>query len=156
MATKLISKQAQLPVATPEEQPPTTPDAQKLDDAAATLLEMLGERDAFLSVIRETDFSKRTWIECIDCPGTSGSADVMVKAYDPGHIVVDIKAEDDTWLIVSESTFPGWKATINGVETPIYTANYLFQAIRVPKGEHRVTFTYEDIAVQAVNSFFNW
>lgn len=31
---------------------------------------------------------------------------------------------------------------VNGRRIPIYTANYLFQAIKIPAGEHRVEFRY--------------
>lgn len=110
------------------------------------------EREALIGVIREKDFSKRTWIECTTCENNSGTAEIAITRYDPGSIAITVDAKDDVWLIVSESSFPGWKATIDGIETPIYTANYLFQAIRVPRGEHHITLTYGDVAVQLLSS----
>jgi uncharacterized membrane protein YfhO len=42
--------------------------------------------------------------------------------------------------------YPGWKAEVDGVETPIYRANVSVRAIALPKGQHTVTFTYEPAA----------
>jgi len=114
----------------------------------------MSEREALLAVAREKDFAKRTWIECAGCESASGNAEITITKYDPGNIEVTVDAQNDTWLIISESNYPGWMATIDGAEIPIYTANYLFQSVRVPKGEHLVIFTYEDIAVQKVRSIF--
>jgi uncharacterized membrane protein YfhO len=50
----------------------------------------------------------------------------------------------DRLMFVSETWYPYWRASIDGKETPIYRANYAFRAIVVPKGEHTVTFTFED------------
>jgi uncharacterized membrane protein YfhO len=45
---------------------------------------------------------------------------------------------------VSEAYYPnGWKAFIDGVETPIYRADYLFRAVVVPQGTHTVTMKFE-------------
>ncbi len=112
------------------------------------------EREALIGVIREKDFAKNSWIECTGCDAASGKAGISIERYEGGVIDVSVNALDDTWIIVSESSFPGWKATIDGDETPIYSANYLFQAVRVPKGEHVVSLTYHDIAVDAITSLF--
>lgn len=107
------------------------------------------EREAFLATIRNPDFSKQTIIECTSCTDTSsGDAGISIDRYEPGSIEVTIDAKEDTWLVISESTFPGWRATIDDVETEIRVANYLFQAIRVIAGKHRVALTYQDISVR--------
>jgi uncharacterized membrane protein YfhO len=42
--------------------------------------------------------------------------------------------------------FPGWHATVDGVETPIYRTNYLFRGIVVPAGQHTVMFVYRPVS----------
>ncbi|MCS7001250.1 MAG: YfhO family protein, partial [Dehalococcoidia bacterium] len=49
----------------------------------------------------------------------------------------------DQYLVVTDTYYPGWRARVNGVETPIHRANYLFRGIVIPAGEHVVEFTYE-------------
>jgi uncharacterized membrane protein YfhO len=36
---------------------------------------------------------------------------------------------------------------VDGVETPIYRANYLFRGVVVPAGQHTVTFEYRPRSV---------
>lgn len=56
---------------------------------------------------------------------------------------VCVSLENPAWLLVSEMNIPGWNAQDNGVLTPIFTANYLFQAIWLEKGPHEIVFSYE-------------
>lgn len=47
-------------------------------------------------------------------------------------------------LFLSETYYPGgWKAFIDGKETPIFRANYLFRAVVVPGGIHRLEMKFE-------------
>jgi hypothetical protein len=57
-------------------------------------------------------------------------------------------------LVLTDRNAPGWRATIDGTDTPIATADYLFRAVPVPAGEHRVVFRYEpqELAVGAAIS----
>jgi len=45
-------------------------------------------------------------------------------------------------LVFVEAAYPGWHATIDGKETPIYRANNAFQAILMSPGDHSVVFTF--------------
>ena len=45
-------------------------------------------------------------------------------------------------LFWSESFDPGWRATIDGKPTTVYRADYNFQSVLVPEGEHIVRFYY--------------
>lgn len=113
------------------------------------------ERDALLQVIATKDFKKESWIECIGCETLPpAKADIAIERYDSGVIKFTVTTDKPTWVIVSESAFPGWKATIDDADTPIYTANYLFQAVKIPEGKHAVRFVYQDVAIQKIGSFF--
>lgn len=67
----------------------------------------------------------------------------------PGHAVVGrdavtvtVRAPAAGWLVVNEAWAPGWRATVNGVETPVRRANFLMRAVRVGAGSQRVVMTY--------------
>jgi uncharacterized membrane protein YfhO len=43
---------------------------------------------------------------------------------------------------LSDLYFPGWQASVDGADTPIYRANYTFRLIEVPAGRSTVEFRY--------------
>lgn len=50
------------------------------------------------------------------------------------------------WLVLSQSYYPGWQAYIDGEEVEIYPADYLLQAIKMPKGQHQIKFVYRPLS----------
>lgn len=72
--------------------------------------------------------------------GANEGADVV--ASEPDRVVVRVRANADRYLILADSYFPGWHATVDGEPVPIHRANYLFRAVRVPGGDHTVTWEY--------------
>lgn len=58
-------------------------------------------------------------------------------------LVVNVDCRSESYCVVTDTFFPGWKATVNGQAVPIYRANYLFRAVRVPQGKSQVVFVYE-------------
>lgn len=57
-------------------------------------------------------------------------------------ISFDIETQESGLLFLSESYYPGWSAYVDSGKTKIYRANYLFQAIVVPKGKHSILFEF--------------
>jgi len=61
----------------------------------------------------------------------------------PQREVWNVQApQDGGFVVFSETWYPGWKAFVDGREAPIYRADYLFRAVPVPAGEHRVVMVY--------------
>jgi uncharacterized membrane protein YfhO len=46
-------------------------------------------------------------------------------------------------LILTDSIYPGWRATIDGADVEIYQTDVNFRGVMVPEGEHIVNFSYE-------------
>ena len=59
------------------------------------------------------------------------------------HLALDVEACDDSYLVVSDSHYPGWRATLDGSDAPIHRANHSLRAVRVPKGHHQLRFDYQ-------------
>lgn len=54
-----------------------------------------------------------------------------------------VRATGTNALFVSEVYYPvSWKAYIDGVETPVYKANFAFRAVVIPPGEHTLEFRF--------------
>jgi hypothetical protein len=76
-------------------------------------------------------------------PGSGQPGSVTVTEYTPGHIVLNVESTFPSLLVVAESYYPGWRATIDGQPATILRANYLSQGLVMPKGKHSVEFSYE-------------
>ncbi|MEL6149652.1 MAG: YfhO family protein, partial [Chloroflexota bacterium] len=64
----------------------------------------------------------------------------QVTYYSPTRI--ELTAEHSGTLVIPESYYPGWEATINGESAPIYRANINFRAVSLGEGENHVIFEY--------------
>jgi hypothetical protein len=60
---------------------------------------------------------------------------------------VKVATEKPALLLVRNVYDSNWRATIDGRQARVLPANYLIQAIPVPKGSHEVVLSYEDTAI---------
>jgi uncharacterized membrane protein YfhO len=59
-------------------------------------------------------------------------------------LTYEVQADEAGVLVFSEIFYPiGWKASVDGQETPIMRANYLLRAIEVPQGKHTIELRFE-------------
>ncbi len=65
-----------------------------------------------------------------------------INQYLPNEIKLSVKSENDSYLVLTDSYYPGWKAYVDGEVERIYRANGVLRAIFVPKGAHAVDFVY--------------
>lgn len=61
----------------------------------------------------------------------------------PTRIRLEVERLQTGYLVVAQTYFPGWKARLDGVETPIVRANYAFSAVQIPPGRFEVELSYE-------------
>jgi hypothetical protein len=72
-----------------------------------------------------------------DSPGT-----VTSLVDNANSVSVSVDAARSGWLVLADTDYPGWHASIDGVETPIYRANLAFRAVQVDSSVHEVRFDY--------------
>ena len=78
----------------------------------------------------------------IDAPHPAARAEFT--KYTIHDLEVKTTTAGNNLLFFSETYYPvGWKAFVDGKETPIYRANYLFRAVMVPGGVHTVEMKFE-------------
>lgn len=59
-----------------------------------------------------------------------------------GERTLTVQSDGVCPLVVTDAYYPGWKALVDGKDTKIYVANYLFRAVQVPEGKHNISFIY--------------
>jgi len=120
--------------------------SQVLDDDAAAAY--LGSR-AF-SPRQSVLLAPSATAEAIDNAGSPLQllSEVSLQPDDPESVTIQVSTGGDSYLVLSDSWYPGWVATLDGVEVPIERANILFRAVRVPAGRHTVAFRYTPRSVQ--------
>src|SRR5215217_5133177 len=85
--------------------------------------------------------------EPIDRPECEGS--VRTSSSGAQHLALDVRACDDSYLIVSDSYYPGWRATVDDKAVPIHRAYHSLRAVRLSPGEHHVRFDYTPLSFRA-------
>ncbi len=78
---------------------------------------------------------------------SGGAGEVLINEKAPGYIKIQTDLNKNSWLIWSQSWYPGWVAVIDGEQqVEVERANYLFQAVCVPEGEHTVEIIYNPVS----------
>jgi hypothetical protein len=72
----------------------------------------------------------------------SGGGTVQWKSAAPEKLELDVNATSDSALVVADAFAVGWKATLDGKETPIYPVDGAARGVVVPAGKHSVSMTY--------------
>ena len=68
---------------------------------------------------------------------------VEVETYAAERVRIRVESDAPAWLLLTDTYYPGWQATVNGDTAPIYPANVLFRAVAIPPGSSTVEFTYQ-------------
>ena len=66
----------------------------------------------------------------------------VIQSLEPERVEIDATPSAAGLLVLSDTFYPGWRATVDGSEVEIFRANGLFRAIRIPAGPHHVVFEY--------------
>jgi len=75
---------------------------------------------------------------------SSGAA--VLQSYEPNKIIIQTQSSTSSILIVTDTYYPGWTATIDRTRTSIKRVDYTYRAIFVPEGEHVITMRFEPLS----------
>jgi len=72
---------------------------------------------------------------------------VEIKSFSPNKVMIETSTENDQYLTILQTNYKGWSAFVDDVEVPVYTSNFNYKTIFLPKGEHLVRFRFKNNAV---------
>ena len=68
--------------------------------------------------------------------------EAKINSYTPNQVVVSTTSTLARSLILLDSFYPGWIATVDGHPSPIKGANFVYRAVELSPGVHEVVFSY--------------
>jgi hypothetical protein len=106
--------------------------------------------DAIIEEIKKDSFDPLETIILEEEPGpptgdegASAAEDtVAITSYSLNSMTCEVAAAEDSFLLLSETYYPGWKATVDGQRAQLYRADYLLRAVRLTKGNHTVELRF--------------
>ena len=67
---------------------------------------------------------------------------VRIKAYEPNMLTYEVESDKGGIVVFSEIYYPGWTATVDGVEQELGRVNYVLRALSVKPGKHEVVLSF--------------
>jgi hypothetical protein len=76
---------------------------------------------------------------------------ITIQKEEPGKLTMLSESDTAGFLMIADTWYPGWVATIDGKATTVLRADYLFQGLSIEKGSHQVELRYspQSVAVGA-------
>lgn len=97
------------------------------------------------------DLQRRVVLETAPRPGPAGNptgpGQVSLEHESPGKMVLRTKTDTPGWLVLSQTYSPKWQARVDGRPSDLLRADYLFSAVALPPGEHKVKLRYLEPAL---------
>jgi Predicted membrane protein len=73
---------------------------------------------------------------------TQSDAKIKILSQNSDSISLEVNSSQAGWLVLSDVWYPGWGASLDRKETPIFHADYLFRTVNIPAGDHIIIFDY--------------
>ena len=73
---------------------------------------------------------------------------ITLKAYEPNHLVYNVTSKNGGIIVFSEIYYPGWTATVDGVQAELGRANYILRALNVKPGKHEVVLDFHPASLR--------
>ncbi len=68
---------------------------------------------------------------------------------EPERITLEVAVGRPGYLVLADSWYPGWSATVDGNPAPIYRADVILRAVPMTPGQHMVSFVYRPLSFWA-------
>ena len=78
-------------------------------------------------------------------PG-EGSGKVSLEVGSNGSMVIRTESDNDGFLVIGDTWYPGWVAKVSGEETPILRVNLGMRGIAVSAGSHTIELYFRPLS----------
>jgi hypothetical protein len=92
----------------------------------------------FIEPSADGPFPEGAAVEALPGPEQVG----ILPSNDPDRVELQASLVAPGWVVLADTFYPGWTATVDGVPAPIHPTNIVFRGVFVPSGTHRVEFRY--------------
>ncbi len=67
---------------------------------------------------------------------------VRIKSYEPNQLSYEVESDKGGVIVFSEIYYPGWTATVDGVEQELGRVDYVLRALQVKPGKHEIVLSF--------------
>jgi hypothetical protein len=118
---------------------------------------IVGGEDDALRALTDPAFNRRRTVVIEQQPGDPALGfahgnpppailSARITSYRPTRVALEADIDKPGWLVLTDTYYPGWTASVDGRRQKIYCANYLFRGVPLSAGHHRVVFTYDPLS----------
>lgn len=103
-------------------------------------IDALGEIDPAMTAVVHNEFS-----DYVDDLQINKNGSIKLTSYHPEKLTYTAETNSEQLAVFSEIWYgpdKGWTAYIDGEEVPFIRVNYLLRGLKVPAGEHNITFEF--------------
>ncbi len=123
-----------LPIITGGQRPVFAPDEEALAGTLNT--EFNARQTVYLPPNAEAQTGIQAW----------GPVQIHSLRFSAQKVSARIQSARGGMVVIAQCFYHCWRAYVDGAPVPLWRANYAFQALHVPAGEHQLTVRYEDRA----------
>ena len=75
-------------------------------------------------------------------PGTGSPGEVRTTSYHLNSVTLEADLVRPAWLVMADSNYPGWRATVDSKPQQIYNADFILRAVPLAVGHHNIVFSF--------------
>ena len=107
-------------------------------DNANQELDMMGKIDLRHEAVADAKFK----VQLGEAVAQDTLSVVRIKSYEPNQVSYEVESDKGGVIVFSEIYYPGWTATVDGVEQELGRVDYVLRALQVKPGKHEVVLSF--------------
>jgi hypothetical protein len=74
-----------------------------------------------------------------------GEGSVSFLSYELNEVVLAVDSPTTAYVVLTDVYYPGWEATVDGQPAEVLRADYVYRAVLVGPGQHKIVFRFDPI-----------